>query len=92
MHATIFVTIGYGIIAGESFHMTEEADSTTECLRKLQDRLSQKLPYMPVLTFRPHDGMIFCGNISPIIPIGVLYQQGYAPEDAPRPHRYVCPT
>jgi hypothetical protein len=80
MNATIFFNLSIGPLVGKSHHMTEEADTAEECLRRLQDRLWQKLDYTPVLTFRPHDGMIFCEAMSYDIPIGVLYQKGYARE------------
>lgn len=69
MKAAIFIT---GLC-----HMQEEGPSAEECLRKLQDRLRQKVAYHPRLTFRPHDGMIFCYDLSIDKPIGVLYREGY---------------
>lgn len=80
MNATIFVTLSYGVILGESMYMTEQAPTAGECLHKLQDRLGQKMGYTPTLTFRLLDGMIFWGDVSSTIPIGVLYQEGYLPK------------
>ncbi len=77
MKATVFVTFSYGIVCGKSVFLTEEADTAEECLHKLADKLLKKLDFRPTLTFRPADGMIFGGEISSTVPIGVLYRQGY---------------
>ena len=79
MKASIFLTLNPdSSLFHRATYMTEEADSAEECLRKLQDRLSQKIGSVS-LTFRPIDGMIFCWEISSDIPIGVLYREGYQP-------------
>ena len=84
MYASIFV-----VDSGLRFHMTESADSAEECLRKLQDRLNQRIDSYPRLSFRPHDGMIFWDGSH--IPIGVLYREGYTIKNSPRcEHEKAC--
>lgn len=82
MKATIFITTSYHPLDGAIHrrYMTEIADTAEECLRRLGDRMRQLLNYPPTLTFRPHNGMIFCTEMSSDIPIGVLYRQGYQRE------------
>lgn len=79
MHATVFVNISYGPLVGKSIHLTQEAPTAEECLAKLALLLRQKLDYTPTLTFRPADGMIFCQEMSDLVPLGVLYREGYQP-------------
>ena len=77
MRATVFVAVSYGMVAGESFSLTESADTAEECLGKLETGLLKKINWKPSLIFRPADGMIFCGDMSSTVPIGVLYREGY---------------
>ena len=76
MRATIFVTISYGLIAGKSYTFSAREETAEECLLYLNEKLHQH-GVETLLTFRPADGMIFGGDISTTVPIGVVYQRGY---------------
>lgn len=76
MIATIFVSIENKEVT-ESLVLTETKETAEECVEALGERLGEKLGYIPRLTFRPADGMIFCGDMSIVTPIGVLYRAPY---------------
>jgi len=77
MNATIFFTLPYGIHDGSNLYLTASANEAGECLAILQNSLKREYDFWGALTFRVVDGMIFCGEISNLTPIGVLYKEGY---------------